>query len=76
MPLPMVIIPVFNALEHLRSCLESVRRTVPVDTRIVLIDDASTDARVLPLLQSFDDEAESHRGLLKHPGHLPDGLRR
>ena len=40
MPLPLIIIPVFNAFEHLEACLESVRRTVPADTRILLIDDA------------------------------------
>lgn len=66
MPLPMVIVPVFNALEHLEACLGSLRRTVPIDARILLIDDASTDTRVLPLLQSFVDEASSRRGLLRH----------
>ena len=66
MPLPTVIIPVFNARMHLEACLESVRRTVPSDTRIMLIDDASTDPLVLPLLQSFVDEAKPHRGLLKN----------
>jgi GT2 family glycosyltransferase len=66
MPLPLIIIPVFNALEQLEACLESVSRTVPDTTRILLIDDASTDPRVVPLLQSFADEAKSYRGLLKH----------
>ena len=62
----MIIIPVFNARAHLEACLESVRRTVPSDTRILLIDDASTDPAILPLLQAFVDEARTHRGLLKH----------
>jgi len=70
MPLPLIIIPVFNALESLEACLESVRRTVPDDTRILLIDDASTDKRVLPLLQSFAGEAKSCRGLLKHESNM------
>ncbi len=66
MPLPLIIIPVFNAFEYLEACLESVRHTVPADTRILLIDDASTDVRVQPLLQSFADEAEPYRQLIKH----------
>jgi GT2 family glycosyltransferase len=66
MPVPTIIIPVFNAFEHLEACLESIKRTVPADTRILLIDDASTDVRVQPLLQSFADEAEPYRRLIKH----------
>jgi GT2 family glycosyltransferase len=66
MPGPTIIIPVFNAFEQLKACLESVRRTVPADTRILLIDDASTDERVQPLLQLFADEAETYRRLIKH----------
>jgi len=53
MPLPLIIVPVFNALEYLKECLESINRTVPVDTHVLLIDDASTDNRVRPLLQSW-----------------------
>ncbi len=66
MPIPTVIIPVFNAFEHLEACLGSIRRTVPADTRILLIDDASTDRRVLPLLRSFADESKPYRQLIKH----------
>ncbi len=29
MPLPLIIVPVFNALEHLEACLDSITRTVP-----------------------------------------------
>ena len=66
MPLPLIIVPVFNALEHLEACLESIERTVPADTRMLLIDDASTDLRIQPLLQSFADRAEPYRRLIKH----------
>ena len=66
MPLPLIIIPVFNAFEHLEACLGSIRRAVPADTRILLIDDASTDVRVLPLLQSFADEVMPYRQLIEH----------
>ena len=66
MPLPLIIIPVFNALEVLEGCLKSVARTVPFDTRVLLINDASTDKRVQPLLQSWVDEAKPYRSLLVH----------
>ena len=66
MPLPLIIVPVFNALEQLEACLTSIARTVPSDTQILLIDDASTDSRVLPLLQSWVNEAKPYRRLLIH----------
>jgi len=66
MPLPLIIIPVFNALEKLELCLKSVASTVPADARVLLINDASTDNRVQPLLQSWVDEAKPHRRLLVH----------
>lgn len=66
MPLPLIIVPVFNALEHLEVCLDSIARTVPTDTRVMLIDDASTDSRVRPVLQAWVDEAKPYRQLLVH----------
>lgn len=66
MPLPLVIVPVFNAFGKLEACLDSISRTVSDDTRVVLIDDASTDTRVRPLLQSWVNEARQGRRLLAH----------
>ena len=66
MSLPLVIVPVFNAFEKLEACLESISRTVPADTRVLLIDDASTDTRLLPLLQSWVNDAIPYRRLLVH----------
>ena len=43
MPLPLIIVPVFNALAHVKACLDSLTRTVPRDAQLLLIDDASTD---------------------------------
>jgi len=64
MSLPLVIVPVFNAFEQLEACLDSISRTVPPDTRVLLIDDASTDVRVQPLLQSWVSQAKPARRLL------------
>lgn len=63
---PLVIVPVFNAFEKLEVCLESISRTVSTDSQVILIDDASTDTRVRPLLQSWVSEAKSVRRLLVH----------
>ena len=61
--MPRVVVPVFNAFEHLQVCLDSVARTVPADTGVLLIDDASTDTRVQPLLQSWVGQDETNREL-------------
>lgn len=66
MPLPLIIVPVFNALQQLEACLGSISRTVPADAQILLIDDASTDSGVRPLLQSWVGEAKTCRRLLVH----------
>jgi GT2 family glycosyltransferase len=70
MQLPLIIVPVFNALELLEACLDSISRTVPSDTPVLLIDDASTDPRVLPLLESWVDQAPMKARLLCHPNNL------
>lgn len=49
---PVVIIPVFNAFEQLAACLESIDCHSP-DLEILLINDASADERIQPLLASW-----------------------
>ncbi|GAB4172504.1 MAG: hypothetical protein Kow0020_07560 [Wenzhouxiangellaceae bacterium] len=44
--LPVVVIPVFNAVEALDRCLRAVQATVPADAPVIVIDDASTDPAV------------------------------
>lgn len=66
MSLPLVIIPVFNAFDKLETCLKSISHTVAPDTEVLLIDDASTDTRVRPLLQTWVDESQPARRLLVH----------
>ncbi len=66
MPFPLIIVPVFNAFDELEVCLQSITRTVSSDTQVLLIDDASSDKRVRPLLRSWVNEAQPHRQLLVH----------
>lgn len=49
-PSPTVIIPVFNAAEDLKACLDSVSATVGSDTQVIVIDDASSDPQIARLL--------------------------
>jgi GT2 family glycosyltransferase len=50
---PTVIIPIHNAPQALKACLESVQRTVPMETEVLLLDDASDDPDIPPLLRQF-----------------------
>jgi GT2 family glycosyltransferase len=61
---PVVVIPVFNAFQFLQSCLVSIDKYSP-DAEIILIDDASTDERVLPFLESWVQGRET-RSLLEN----------
>jgi len=66
MSLPLIIVPVFNAFEKLQACLDSISRTVPLGTNVLLIDDASTDKRVQPLLKSWVKGSVPGRRLVAH----------
>lgn len=47
-----IIIPVYNAYEELAACLESVYRyTDLAENRLILVNDNSTDGRILPYLE-------------------------
>jgi GT2 family glycosyltransferase len=49
-----IIIPVYNAYEELRDCLESLVKKTQTPYRLLLIDDASTDVRIRPLLEKYE----------------------
>lgn len=66
MPLPLIIIPVYNALEHVNNCLLSIEKTVAVDTPVLIIDDASTNAGIQPLLINWVGNSPSNRWLITH----------
>ena len=43
MPLISIIIPVYNAAQHLTKCLNSIQRQTISDYEVLLVDDGSTD---------------------------------
>jgi GT2 family glycosyltransferase/glycosyltransferase involved in cell wall biosynthesis/septal ring factor EnvC (AmiA/AmiB activator) len=48
-----ILIPVHNAPEELDRCLASVVRNTTGDAQLLVIDDASDDARVTPVLDAY-----------------------
>ncbi len=64
--LPTIVVPVFDAYEHLAICLDAITRTTPVDTRVIVINDASTDSRVHALLHHWVQEVDASRSLITH----------
>lgn len=64
-----VIVPIFNAYEELRRCLASLVRNTTYPSQLLLIDDASTDQRISPLLSDFAAEHRNVR-VLKNDSNL------
>lgn len=48
-----IVIPVFNAADDVQRLLTRLPDTLPQTVQVVLIDDGSTDARIVPLLEAF-----------------------
>lgn len=59
-----VVVPVYNAFDAVRECLASLATHVPAPHRTLLIDDASRDRRVLPLLEAHAENTPSRVRLL------------
>ena len=54
-----VVVPVFNSPALVRRCIEAVLRFTR-GARLILIDDASTDAAIAPLLAAYAGRADVH----------------
>ncbi|WP_232420208.1 methyltransferase domain-containing protein [Nitrosococcus watsonii] len=61
-----IIIPVYNAYEYLRDCLERLRLCTQEPYRLVLIDDASTDSRIQTLFEELEAAGEEDILLLRN----------
>ena len=59
MPKLSVIIPVYNAQEYLRRCLDSVINQTLKDIEIICVNDCSTDSS----LQILEEYALKHKNL-------------
>jgi GT2 family glycosyltransferase len=64
-----IIIPVYNGYEFLKPLFESILSGTNSPYRIILVDDASPDDRVLPLIEEYQDKFHSAL-LLKNEENL------
>jgi GT2 family glycosyltransferase len=65
-----IIMPVFNAFELLQNTLDRVKNHTDLPWRMILIEDASTDNRVLPLLKRWKNENKDQVILLENSKNL------
>lgn len=64
-----VVIPIFNAYDEVRSCIDTVLASTPHPHEIFLIDDASNDPRIPPLLANYA-AAHPHIFSIRNPENL------
>lgn len=50
-----IVVPVFNALDETRRCLDSLKSTIPSDQPVIVIDDASTESGIGGLMDSLPE---------------------
>lgn len=65
-----IIVPIYNAAEVLARCLDALDHHAPAIVRLWLVDDASTDARIAPMLLSFQERAQIAVELIKNPRNI------
>ncbi len=54
-----IILPVYNAFDDVTECLARLERHTDTANRVIIINDASTDERIAPLLAEFADRREN-----------------
>src|SRR5438552_3858730 len=67
-----IVVPVHDSATDLERCLASLARHRPESSTVVLVDDASSDAAILPMLRAFESAhsgvqviaAQENRGFL------------
>lgn len=55
-----ILIPIFNAYDEVRACIESVLEQTSINARLLLIDDASIDTRIKDLLSWASSYSNIH----------------
>lgn len=61
-----IIVPIYNAFDDVRVCIESViQHTDLSNHRLLLINDRSTDSRILPFLKQAIEDNKSLNIVLK-----------
>jgi GT2 family glycosyltransferase len=65
-----IIVPVFNAATDVAQCLAALQAHTPAFARVNIVDDASSDATIAPMLEAFAARAPFAVRLLKNPRNL------
>lgn len=64
-----VVVPIYNACEETAACITSILRHTEFPYQLILIDDASTDARMRGILEGFAN-AHPHLVIVYHEKNL------
>jgi GT2 family glycosyltransferase len=66
-----IIIPVYNAFDSFKKCIESVIANTDLQTnRLIIIDDKSTDKRAIPFVESTITRKKKNILLIKNEANL------
>lgn len=70
--MPIVLLPVFNGYEAVEACLESLFRPQldAAISKLLIIDDASTDSRIAALLESFRVLDATRVSVIRNPQNM------
>lgn len=67
---PEVIVPIYNAATMVGDMLQSLQRTLRADDQVILIDDASTEARISGMLEAFKKTSSCAVSILRNERNL------
>lgn len=67
---PDVIVPIHNAAVMVDDMLQSLQRTLQANDRVILIDDASTEASIARMLEEFEQAAACEVSILHNERNL------
>jgi GT2 family glycosyltransferase len=66
-----IIIPIYNAFDYLKKCIESVLlHTNLEDNQLVIIDDKSTDERIIPFIEDIITNKKQNIIFIKNESNL------
>lgn len=67
---PVVVVPVFNAVESLGACLSALSRTLSASDCVHIADDASTDERVPDVCMQFSRSCQARVNVVRRDRNL------
>lgn len=66
-----IIIPIYNAYDCVKACVESVLKNTNFNkAHLILIDDKSPDERIVPLIEKYEKENPEKITVLKNEKNL------